>query len=95
MSSTQHDHEHDTAEASAREHPVAVADGSVGSNTETSKAFDPDDAGKDAPETPHHARSNSIKKPATFKAVSVTKSFLAQAGTATAPNAKVNGEKGI
>ena len=91
MSSIENDHERETAEASA-EHPVV--DGSIGSDTETAKTLNPDDAGKDASEAPHHARSNSVKKPTTFKAVSVTKNFLAKAGTATTPNPKVNGEKG-
>ena len=31
----------------------------------------------------HHARSNSVKKPTTFKAVSVTKNFLAKSVTGT------------
>lgn len=91
MSSIENEHERETAEAPA-EH--VAADGSVGSDTETAKALISDDAAKDTLESPHHARSNSIKKPATFKAVSVTKNFLAKAGTAPAPNAKVNGDKG-
>ena len=91
MSSIENDHERETAEASA-EHPVV--DGSIGSDTETTKVLNPEDPGKDALEGPHHARSNSVKKPTTFKAVSVTKNFLAKAGTAPTPNAKVNGDKG-
>lgn len=91
MSSIENEHERETAEAPA-EH--LAADGSVGSDTETAKVLISDDAAKDTLESPHHARSNSIKKPATFKAVSVTKNFLAKAGTAPAPNAKVNGDKG-
>jgi len=90
MSSIENDHQRETAEASA-EHPVV--DGSIEEDTESTKPFDPEDAGKDASETPHHARSNSVKKPTSFKAVSVTKNFLAKAGTTT-PNAKVNGDKG-
>ena len=90
MSSIDNENEREIAEAPA-EH--TLADGSVGSDTETTKTLISDDASKDASENPHHARSNSIKKPATFKAVSVTKNFLAKAGTAPAPNAKVNGDK--
>lgn len=90
MSSVENDLERETAEASA-EHPVA--DGSVGSDTETTKTLTSEDAGKDVYEAPHHARSNSVKKPTSFKAVSVTKNFLAKAGTVTTPNAKINGDK--
>ena len=92
MSSIDHEHESETAEAPA-EHTF-VADGSVVSDIETARNLISDDASKDLPESPHHARSNSIKKPATFKAVSVTKNFLAKAGTPPTPNAKVNGDKG-
>ena len=91
MSSIENDHERETAEESA-EHPVV--DGSTESDIETTKPLNLDDSGKDASEAPHHARSNSVKKPATFKAVSVTKNFLAKAGTPPTPNAKVNGDKG-
>ncbi len=92
MSSIENDNDRETAEASA-EHPVA--DGNIDYDTESTKPLDLEDAAKDVSETPHHARSNSVKKPTTsFKAVSVTKNFLAKAGTAATPNAKVNGDKG-
>lgn len=93
MSSIEHDHERETAEASADQ--TAIADGSVGSDTETSKIFITDPAIKDPSEGPYHARSNSIaKKPSTFKAVSVTKNFLAKAGTTAAPAVKGTGDNG-
>ncbi|KAI4206726.1 MAG: hypothetical protein LQ346_000915 [Caloplaca aetnensis] len=92
MSSIENDHERETAEVSADQ--TAIVDGSVGSDTETSRTFISDAAGKDPTEgTPHHARSNSIaKKPSTFKAVSVTKNFLAKAGTPAAPAVKGNAD---
>ena len=89
MSSIDHGHEQETAEGPA-EH-IAV-DGSAGSDTDTGGPLKSDTANKDGIDLPHHARSNSVKKPTTFKAVSVTKNFLAKAGTPTAPSAKVNGD---
>ncbi|KAL8728177.1 MAG: hypothetical protein Q9166_005571 [cf. Caloplaca sp. 2 TL-2023] len=91
MSSIENDHERETAEVSADQ---AVIDGSVGSDTDTSKPLTSDAAGKDLLDSHHHARSNSVnvKKPATFKAVSVTKNFLAKAGTTTAPAVRAPGD---
>ncbi|KAF1816825.1 hypothetical protein P152DRAFT_445007 [Eremomyces bilateralis CBS 781.70] len=63
-----------------------VVDVSGGSDTDTSRG-DPSKSGE-----PHHVRSGSMKKPAAFKSVSVTKNFLAKTATATAP-ARI-GEKG-
>jgi len=91
MSSIENDNDRETAEASA-EHPVA--DGNIDHDTESTKPLDLEDTAKDVSELPHHARSNSVKKPTSFKAVSVTKNFLAKAGTAVTPNTKVNGDKG-
>lgn len=93
MSSIENDNERETAEVSAEQ---AVIDGSVGSDTDTSKPLTSDTASKDPSDIHHHARSNSVnvKKPATFKAVSVTKNFLAKAGT-TAPAVKGPGDNGI
>lgn len=92
MSSIENDHERETAEASA-EHPVV--DDTIAPDNESAKPSTSDVVvGKDTPEAPHHARSNSVKKPTAFKAVSVTKNFLAKAGTTSTPNAKVNGDKG-
>ena len=91
MSSIDNEFERANAEAPA-EH--TLADGSIGSDTETAKSLIIDDASRDTHESSHHVRSNSIKKPTSFKAVSVTKNFLAKAGTASTPNVKVNGDKG-
>ncbi|KAF2671862.1 hypothetical protein BT63DRAFT_411203 [Microthyrium microscopicum] len=66
-----------------------LADASGGSDTDSSK---PDTvAQKDG--VAGHARSNSVKKPVSFKSVSVTKNFLAKAAVAT-PVAR-SGEKAI
>ena len=92
MSSIEHDHEREPAEVSADQ---VVIDGSVGSDTESSKALTSDTVNKDPSDQPHHARSNSVKKPATFKAVSVTKNFLAKAGSTTAPAVKGPGDGGM
>jgi hypothetical protein len=62
---------------------VVVADASGGSDTDTSKDAKGTATG--------HARSNSVKKPTSFKSVSVTKNFLAK--TVTAPTPKM-GDKG-
>jgi hypothetical protein len=62
-------------------------EGSLGSDTETSKADGSAGNGKDT--VPKY----SVKKLAGFKPVSVTKSFLAKAGTATLP-IKTAGDKG-
>lgn len=91
MSSIDHVHEQEPAEGLAEQ--IAI-DGSVGSDTDTGGPVKSDQASKDGSDAPHHARSNSIKKPTTFKAVSVTKNFLAKAGTPTAPAAKTNGDNG-
>ena len=71
----------------------AIVDGSVGSDTDTGKLGLVDASTKDTTESQDHMRSNSFKKPATFKAVSVTKNFLAKAGT-VAPTGKSSNEKG-
>jgi hypothetical protein len=62
---------------------VVAADASGGSDTDTSKEAKGTATG--------HARSNSVKKPTSFKSVSVTKNFLAK--TVTAPTPKI-GDKG-
>ena len=61
-----------------------VADASGGSDTDTSKDLKDPAAG--------HVRSNSVKKPTSFKSVSVTKNFLAK--TVTTPVAKLS-DKGM
>ena len=91
MSSIDHVHEQETAEGPAEQ--IAV-DGSAGSDTDTGGPLKSDTVGKEESHVPHHARSNSVKKPTTFKAVSVTKNFLAKAGTPTAPSAKTNADNG-
>ena len=91
MSSIDHVPEQETADAPAEQ--IAI-DGSIGSDTDTGGPLQSEDASKDESDTKHHARSNSVKKPATFKAVSVTKNFLAKAGTPTASAVKINGENG-
>lgn len=60
-------------------HSVAL-DASGGSDTDTSKDLKDPATG--------HARSNSVKKPTSFKSVSVTKNFLAK--TVTTPAAKLS-----
>jgi hypothetical protein len=65
----------------------ALADASGGSDTDTSK---PDGlAGKDG--VSGHTRTNSVKKPTTFKSVSVTKNFLAKTNVPAA----LPGQKGM
>lgn len=72
----------------------AGLEGSVGSDTDTSKAEPADPNGKDNVDGKHHARSGSVKKPTVFKAVSVTKNFLAKAGTGSTSASKAGGDKG-
>ena len=70
-------------------------DGSGGSDTDTTR-FDVIDAlSKDFEDGQEQIRPNALKKSATFKPVSVTKSFLAKAGTVTNPTAKLGGDKGM
>ena len=70
------------------------AEVSGGSDTDTSRA-DVSELSEKAPkEGNHHGRSNSVKKPISFKAVSVTKSFLAKATAGSAPAAKGSSDKG-
>ena len=89
MSSIDHDHESESPDAPAEQ--IAV-DGKAGSDTDADEPLKSETVSKDGPDAPHHARSNSVKKPTTFKAVSVTKNFLAKAGTPSAAAAKTNGE---
>jgi hypothetical protein len=63
------------------------AEASGGSDTDTSK---PDTISRKE----NHVRSNSFKKPASFKAVSITKNFLAKAAVGATPNSRVP-EKGM
>ena len=67
---------------------------SGGSDTDTSRQDTTRAADKDAHDSSRHVRSNSLKKPASFKAVSVTKNFLAKAVAGSVPPLKLGGEKG-
>jgi hypothetical protein len=53
----------------------AIADASGGSDTDISRPGSVDQSKRD----PNHVRTNSMKKPSTFKSVSVTKNFLKSA----------------
>lgn len=90
MSSIDHVLERETAESPAEQTGV---EGDAGSDTDTGPTLTSETGNQDVSDGKHHARSNSVKKPITFKAVSVTKNFLAKAGTPTPP-LKGNGEKG-
>ncbi len=70
------------------------AEGSGGSDTDTSRADITEFSEKALKEGKHHGRSNSVKKPISFKAVSVTKSFLAKATAGSAPASKGSSDKG-
>ncbi|KAJ9644729.1 hypothetical protein H2199_003692 [Coniosporium tulheliwenetii] len=63
---------------------LAAAETSGGSDTEASRA-DSTDPTSEGPR--RHLRSNSVKKPTSFKPVSVTKNFLAKSGAST-PSAR-------
>lgn len=73
----------DTGEHSAAEDVVgqaALAEISGGSDTDISRPGSVDQAKE---RLGRHIRSNSVKKPASFKAVSVTKNFLAKSAVST------------
>ena len=70
-------------------------DGSGGSDTDTSRIDISDAVSKDLEDGQEQIRPNALKKSATFKPVSVTKSFLAKAGTVTNPTTKLGGDKGM
>lgn len=72
----------------------AGADESIGSDTDTSRVDLSDVTSKDLEDGQEQIRPNALKKSATFKPVSVTKSFLAKAGTASTPTAKSAADKG-
>ena len=69
-------------------------EGSIGSDTEFSKADISDATGKELGDGQEQTRPNAVKKSTSFKPVSVTKNFLAKAGTATTPIAKTSTDKG-
>ncbi|KAF9739563.1 hypothetical protein PMIN04_010777 [Paraphaeosphaeria minitans] len=79
----------DASESSATESQNALGEGSVGSDTDISRPGSVDPAKQPG----GHLRTNSsVKKPAAFKSVSVTKNFLAKSAVA-APVARP-GDKG-
>lgn len=70
----------DAGESSATESHNALGEGSVGSDTDISRPGSVDPAKQPG----GHLRTNSsVKKPAAFKSVSVTKNFLAKSAVAT------------
>ena len=75
----------DTADDNALQQ--AIADASGGSDTDVSKQESGAALGGK-----HHVRSNSVKKPTSFKAVSVTRNFLAKAAGST-PTSKTVADK--
>ena len=89
MSSIDHDHTNEAAESPA---DYLAVEGSAGSDTDTGGPLLSENTPKDGSGAQYHARSDSVKKPITFKAVSVTKNFLAQTGAPTTPTVKTNGE---
>jgi hypothetical protein len=66
---------------------VVATDMSGGSDTDTGRV----EGSETVKDWPGHARSNSIKKPTTFKSVSVTKSFLAKSASGS-PSVKGTAE---
>ncbi|MCJ1477699.1 hypothetical protein MMC13_006372 [Lambiella insularis] len=68
-------------------------DESISSDTDTSRVDINDSTSKDLEDSQEQIRPNALKKSTTFKPVSVTKSFLAKAGTALTPTAKSPGDK--
>ncbi|KAI9845291.1 MAG: hypothetical protein M1838_001791 [Thelocarpon superellum] len=76
-------------EAKRTHEQIAAADLSGGSDTDTTRHDALDGAEKDETDGSRHVRSNSLKKPATFKAVSVTKNFLAKAAAGAIPASKL------
>ncbi len=81
------------SEEGATQH--AHGDTSGGSDTDTSKADKSESGDRNLSRDQGHVRSDSLKKPASFKAVSVTKNFLAKAAAGTTPASKGIGDKGL
>ncbi|KAI9724061.1 MAG: hypothetical protein M1812_000779 [Candelaria pacifica] len=78
-------------EEGALQDPQGLASG--GSDTDTNKADNLDSVEVGLNRDQGHVRSDSFKKPASFKAVSVTKNFLAKAAAGTTPASKGIGDK--
>ncbi len=72
----------------------ASAEASGGSDTDTSRADIAELSEKELTGRKHHGRSNSVKKPTSFKAVSVTRNFLAKATAGSTPASKGSADKG-
>jgi hypothetical protein len=75
--------------------PTTSADVSGGSDSDTTKPDGEILGGKKFAGEKGHSRSQSVKKPGSFKAVSVTKNFLAKTTTGTTHSSKSTGDKGI
>ncbi|KAI9781633.1 MAG: hypothetical protein M1839_005850 [Geoglossum umbratile] len=73
--------------------PTTSADVSGGSDSDTTKPDGENLGGKKSTGEKGHNRSQSVKKPGSFKAVSVTKNFLAKTTTGTIPSSKLSGDK--
>ncbi|KAI9671270.1 MAG: hypothetical protein M1829_004677 [Trizodia sp. TS-e1964] len=78
--------------------PLSGDDGSLRASAEASGCSDsdtgkPERGCKEISEIKGHNRSQSVKKPAPFKAVSVTKNFLAKAAAGSTPSSKLGGDK--
>ena len=74
---------------------AVVVDGSIGSDTDTSKVDAAENPRKGLLEGQEQIRPYTAKKSATFKPVSITKNFLAKAGTASTPPPQLGSDKGI
>ena len=93
MSTIENDHDREPADRPAEQIAIDV---SVNLDLEDAKINDSEDNNKDGSELHHHARSNSLaKRPTGFKAVSVTKSFLARAGAPLPSVGKPSDDKGF
>ena len=90
MSTFDDDNKSESADRPAHQ---VVADESVEIDLETVKNNDLENISKDGSDIHLHARSKSFQKPS-FKAVSVTKSFLAKAGAPLLPVNKPSDDKG-
>ena len=70
------------------------AEASIASDSETGRAEHNHTSTHTDSDLKGHNRSNSMKKPASFKAVSVTKNFLAKAANGSVQSLKLGGDKG-
>lgn len=85
----------DKADSTEDSRLQASAEHSISSDTEMSRHENGITSNEKDLNGQGHKRSDSLKKPASFKAVSVTKNFLAKAAVGGAsPAAKLSGDKG-